>query len=675
MSWMQRLYQTYEEGIKLDIADDAKPMPVSHTVQNAHINIVIDGSGNFRRAKVLEKTQIVLPATEKSAGRSSGEAAHALADKLQYVAGDYKKYGGEKPNYFEGYRQQLEDWCTSEHRHPSVQAILDYVSKKSVISDLTAHQIAWLDEKNTLLKSWLDEDEEPPLLFKVLPKEKGMLDQGNALVCWTVEDSQIECPDTWKDTSLQQKWIDYDNANIGKTGLCFVSGDIQPLALSHPAKIRHSGDKAKLISSNDLNGFTFKGRFTDSKLSIEENGLQSAGVGVGTTQKAHNALRWLINRPKQAFRNGDQVIVAWAISGKEIPKPLAATTEFDLDDFDEVVEDEAKSIEAFNSEPAINHTADLGQRFASKLNAYMAGYRAKLTDTDQISIIAIDSATPGRMGVTYYRETLPQEYLDKITQWHIDLAWPQRVVSEIPQEKGKPKSKVTWPISTPSPYFVMQVVYGDTLKSNDSLKKNFYERIIPCILEGRAIPYDFLKLSVARASNPVAQERWEWERALGVACSLYRGFHLRHPKFELRKEFTMALDTNNTSRDYLYGRLLAIAERLEEVALSAAGVNRPTTANRLMQRFTSRPYETWLTIYKQLDPYMRQMRNSRPGFFTNINKELDTVMNMFDHVEFISSAPLEGEFLLGFHCQRLALKTKTENTTNSKSETTEEQGA
>ena len=137
MSWMQSLYQTYEEGMQLDISEDLKPNPVSHTVQNAHINIVIDGKGNFRRARVLEKTQIVLPATEKSAGRSSGEAAHALADKLQYVAGDYKKYGGQKPNYFEGYRKQLHDWCHSEHTHSSACAVLEYVSKNRIIEDLS----------------------------------------------------------------------------------------------------------------------------------------------------------------------------------------------------------------------------------------------------------------------------------------------------------------------------------------------------------------------------------------------------------------------------------------------------------------------------------------------------------------------------------------------------------
>lgn len=682
MSWMQSLYQTYEEGMKLDIAEELKPMPISHTVQNAHINIIVDGKGNFRRAKVLEKTQVVLPATEKSAGRSSGEAPHPLADKLQYVAADYSSCGGVKAAYFEGYRQQLEEWCASAHSHPSAQAVLAYVSKGHIIADLAAQGIVQLDNNGKLLRTWLDEESEPPLLFKVLPKEKGVLDQGNALVCWTVEDDHIKCPETWKDGSLQQQWIAYDSDNAGTQGLCYVSGEIQPLALSHPAKLRHSGDKAKLISSNDLSGFTFKGRFTDSKKTIEGHGLQPASVGVITTQKAHNALRWLIGRSKQAFRNGDQVIVAWAVSGKSIPSPLVATTELDLesagtdmdlDDFDEVADYSPPTLD--KSDGSQDHSTDLGHSFAAKLTRYMHGYRATLSDTDQISIMAIDSATPGRMGITYYREILPQTYLDRITQWHTDMAWHQRAVIEIPQKRGMSKSQITWPISAPSPYTMLMVIHGDVIKSNESLKKQFYERLIPCVLEGQAIPYDLVKLSIARASNPNGQDHWEWERSLGVACSLYRGFHLRHPRTEQRKDFAMSLDTSNTSRDYLYGRLLALAERLEEVALWAAGVNRPTTANRLMQRFSSRPYETWLTIYKQLDPYMRQIKMSRPGFLSNINKELDEVMDLFEHDDFISPKPLSGEFLLGFHCQRIALSQKSETKSETHSESTEEQGA
>ena len=44
-------------------------------------------------------------------------------------------------------------------------------------------------------------------------------------------------------------------------------------------------------------------------------------LGVSTTQKAHNALRWLLAR--QGYQNGDQAIVAWALSGQPIPKVIA----------------------------------------------------------------------------------------------------------------------------------------------------------------------------------------------------------------------------------------------------------------------------------------------------------------------------------------------------------------
>ncbi|GAC1381146.1 MAG: hypothetical protein NVS3B3_23590 [Aquirhabdus sp.] len=258
----------------LDLPNDKKLMPTSHTLQNAHINIVIDGDGNFLRASVLEKTQIVLPATESSASRSSGEAPHPLADKLQYVAQDYLTYGGLKKAYFDGYRTQLAAWCHSEHGHPRAKSVLKYVEKGNVIQDLIQQHIVFVDDDKKLLTSWnqtVDAEHPVPTLFRVMPKEKGSLDQGSALVCWTVEIQGDPNSDTWKDKSLQDSWVAFDNSDASESGLCFVTGEIQPLSTNHPAKIRHSGDKAKLISSNDTSGYTYRGRFLD--------GSEACGIG------------------------------------------------------------------------------------------------------------------------------------------------------------------------------------------------------------------------------------------------------------------------------------------------------------------------------------------------------------------------------------------------------------
>lgn len=660
MSWMQRLYDTYEQGAKLDLPDDQKLMPISHTLQNAHINIVLDGNGNFQRAKVLEKTQIVLPATEKSAGRSSGEAPHPLADKLQYVAGDYAAFGGKKKNYIDGYKNQLIDWCESEFTHPKAEAVLAYVVKGSVIKDLINARVCFADEAGQLLTSWPDDvtEESPlPLLFKVLPKEKGELDQGNALVCWTIENDGDLPSETWLNPDLQQSWIDFDGHNAGSESLCFVTGEVKPVAVNHPAKLRHTGDKAKLISANDTSGFTFRGRF--------EEGQQVANISVEVTQKAHNALRWLISR--QGYRNGDQVVVAWAISGKEIPKVMVSS-----DAFDDFGDEEDITVSDAMFEGKTDHTTDIGERFAKKLNSYLQGYFQKkegLKTDETIAIMALDSATPGRMGITYYRDFIAKDYINKVEQWHQQFAWPQRITREIEQAGKKPKSVARWIVSAPSPWNILQAAYGSVVKSNETLKKSLNERIMPCIVEGRPFPRDLLQLAVNQASNPNSGERWEWERNVGVACALYRGFHHpdRQPELKRQKEYSMSLDKENCSRDYLYGRLLAVAEKIEETALYVAGVNRNTTASRLMQRFAQRPFTTWNNINQQLQPYIQQLNVSRGGFINNRKMDLDEIMNLFQDDDFVKDTALSGEYLLGFHCQRMALRSskKDDNETNN----------
>jgi CRISPR-associated protein Csd1 len=122
----------------------------------------------------------------------------------------------------------------------------------------------------------------------------------------------------------------------------------------------------------------------------------------------------------------------------------------------------------------------------------------------------------------------------------------------------------------------------------------------------------------------------------------------------------MALEEDYAARDYLYGRLLAIAERIEEVALNISGEKRPTTAARQMQRFADRPFETWRNIELALQPYMQRLRVSRAGFLTNQQKDIDTIKAMFNRNEFTSKDKLSGEFLLGYHCQRHYFKNKPE---------------
>jgi CRISPR-associated protein Csd1 len=651
MSWMFKLYETFEAAKDSKIGKGL--MPISHTPQNSHINIVIDGDGNFKSAKV-EKVEINLPATEKSAGRSSGTAPHPLADKIQYVARDYLDFSDLKKesDHHEKYIELLRSWSCSDFSHPKIKAVYEYVKKGIIVSDLIDAKVLFIDENNLLRADWpFDDGDDPiPEIFKVLPKVNKKTDQGTALIRWTVEIEGDKEPNTWEDKNLQDKWGLLDAQEEENIGLCYILGEEKKISLNHPAKLRHTGDKAKLISANDMSGFTFRGRFTDTKKTIDEIGNQAAGVSFDVSQKAHNALRWLIDR--QGYRVEDQYFVSWAVSGNKVPEPHDDLWgEIDESEF---VLDSSDSSNNEEKEEHLDHSVDLGSRFAIQLNKYISGYRTQLNPTEQILVMGVDHATTGRMGVTYYREILSSDFLVRIEKWHNEFSWPQRYSREVGDGKKKHR-KTFWLTAAPVPRNITDAAYGSVLKSSKVLKKNIFQRIIPCIIEGRPFPIDIMQSAVLRASNRNNCEYWEWERNLGVACALYKGFYLRHPDKLKRRRYDMALEENKTTRDYLYGRLLAVAEKLEEIALYVAGEKRPTAVARLMQRFADRPFSTWRNIELGLQPYMQRLQSSRAGFLVNRKKDLDTIQSLFENDDFTSDKALSGEFLLGFHCQRLAL--------------------
>jgi CRISPR-associated protein Csd1 len=95
---------------------------------------------------------------------------------------------------------------------------------------------------------------------------------------------------------------------------------------------------------------------------------------------------------------------------------------------------------------------------------------------------------------------------------------------------------------------------------------------------------------------------------------------------------------------------------LEQWALNKAGEDRQTNAARLMQRFADHPYSTWKTIELSLAPYKARLG----GQSQKRQALIDKVHSMFGSPEdYIGDKKLSGEFLLGYHCQREALRQKT----------------
>lgn len=372
MSWIQKLYDSYDACKANAVGSEARVWPISHFVKRAHVEVVLDGNGVFRRARKLERSEAptLIPATEASAGRTSGMAAHPLCEELSYCASDLPN---REERRFSEYSQKLRQWCTSPQAHPKAQAVLAYATTGTLWADLNQGQLL-------------------PMYVEDVRGNKTKVADDKVFVRWRVEVAGDPCSGTWEDRELIDRWTLFDKNTNARSGFCMVTGTQQRLSQNHPRFIRSSGDGGKLISANDFDGYTFRGKFTDGKLDYEK---QTCSVGFEVSQKAHNALRWLIAR--QGSRNGDQVIVCWAVSGKPVPDPLAGTYEL-------------LGIE-HNPESAIAEGANAGQAFALRLNKAIAGYKANLDPTEEVVVMGLDSATPGRLAITYYRELRGSELL------------------------------------------------------------------------------------------------------------------------------------------------------------------------------------------------------------------------------------------------------------------------
>lgn len=625
MGWLQRLIETYDacEG-RDQFAIDPLP-PISHTPQQAHIEIVLDAKGSFQRAQIVQKEGTSIPATEESANRTGSKPPpHPLCDKIQYVAADYPLSGGGKPSFHAEYLELLGAWCASPYAHPKARAVLSYVLRGSVVADLVKERLLYLGADGKLLSEW-DGEGQSPDIFRLLSGAKGEQDQGNAFVRWHVDIPGDRDSAVWRDPTLQSSWVEFNASRMQRKGLCMATGETDAaLAGSHPKRLRHPGDGAKLISSNDASGFTFRGRFTD------DTGDQACGIGYIASQKAHLALRWLIGR--QSFRNGDQVVVSWSVDGKRIPDPLADTF----------------ALFGLDAEPAeIEYRGDAGQIYALALKRKIAGFRASLSEKASVIVMALDAATPGRMAITFYREFGSAEFLERVEAWHERYSWHQNF------------SKERKFVGVPSPRDIAEAAYGPRV--DERLRKSCVERLLPCIIDGFPLPRDLLESTIRRAIRRVGLDVWDWEKTLGIACALFRGIH----HSPIKGNYAMALEPDRNTRDYLFGRLLAIAEHLEQRALYYGGEKRETHAAKLMQRFADHPSAAWRQIELALRPSKSRLLGRSPGYLHQLEKLIDQIVCQFQPGEFTDERKLTGEFLLGYHCQRATMNVPKANDSSS----------
>ena len=607
MGLFQKAVETYNrmEGLAGAESEERKAVlaPVGFITTGVKIAITLTENGEFVKAEHIADTftdnkgktqkrekKIIIPVTEKSAGRTSSakSSPHPLCDKLMFICPEYKES-------YAAYLSQLEEWCNSEHACSEIKAILEYVKKGTVRADLSS------------LGGVKDDD----------------------FVCWRVlSDNSAQPEEVWKNRTAINSYINYCQSKAdasAEKALCYVSGEYAAPARQHIKGIVSYLPNAKLISANDSDNFTYRGRFTDDS--------EALTMGFISSQKAHNALKWIVSN--DGFSFGSRLIVCWNPKGKKTLNPTVSLF---------------PKFSGAGENPTPTNYRDI-------LAKTVLGYKKELDLTDETVTAIFDASMPnsGRLAVCYYSEMAAYDFLERLRFWDETAAWLHPVFG----------------VTSPALKNIVDAAYGVLRKENEMQKTETDEKVLSeamqrlllCRLERSPFPADIMRCAVQKCSSLQLYDNdgksKNRNEQLFTTCAIIKKY--RYDRF--KEEWIMALEPEKKNRSYQFGRLLAVLEKAERDAFDSdddSDEKREPNAMRMQMLFVKRPmYAAKLIIEQLKNAYYPRLK---PGTRNRYDKLIGEIMLVISGCpEGETGKPLGEEYLMGYYLQKNALYTKKNN--------------
>lgn len=600
MGLMQKALETYDAmsaWVGVAVENRETLAPVGHITAKAKIEITLDADGGFVQARAVDE-KIIIPATEESAGRTSAPAAHPLCEQIGYLLP-----GSEEK--FRLYTQQLEQWANSRYGSPKLNAILNYVRRGTLQTDLARAGLLQMDEKGAV------------------KNEKDM-------VRWIVNGVGEESGPVWTDLRLLRGFGEfYLESREGMADrLCMLTGEETLGAAQHLKGVVPMHGNAKIISGNDTSNFTYLGRFADAG--------EAATVGYIASQKAHNALKWLVCNDGYPF--GSRTFVCWNPQGLKVPKvqtPLGKNRKSD------------------GKEEPLKPTA-----YREELEKTVRGWKNSLPQNAGVVLAAFDAATAGRLAVLYYNELQASDFIDRLAYWDETCCWYDS----------------RWGTMSPLLDRIVQFAFGvqrgsdesARVEVDDKVRAQQLQRLLTCRTEKGAMPEDVMRALVRKCDNLQVYNAHNRDTLLFTACAVVRKYRMDRKKEDL----PMALEPDKRDRSYQFGRLLAVLEKAERDTYDK-DEKRETNAIRLQPMFVRRPGTTAKAVLEQVKNayYPRLSVKSRNFYEILIGQIMEQISECTEEKY---DAPLTETYLLGYYLQKNALYTKKQDDTEVENDDAQE---
>ncbi len=613
LSALLRAYEYCEEKELVDKHDGDKTvlLPLYHTnLRSSGTNIVeacLDKEGKLVSASFLPKDeQIIFPVSQDSIARSGKfPLSHPLIDKLSYLTNDnvqlHQMYLEESNKFFKAIKD------------PEVKNFVDLIK-----NFLTQENFFDLLLSKLYPNQNIDRD-----CLKVSYSENGKakrVDFNAVFLTFKIIDfNGARDVSITENVDLHQEYVRYvEHLDLPK-GFCNISGTMQQLTTKH----RGLMGNAKLISVSN-NTENYKGRFN--------KGEDIISIGYQTSEKIHLMLKYLLeNNNSRKWLKESQYMINWF--SDDISNESQLDYVYPSNSFLDELDDDAKNV-------VTEENKLVGQSFIKG--------RQEFSDDASYYVAIIDKASNGRISLKYFRELKVSRLFDNLKKWQSDNEW------EYYDKTTKQLKKYV-----PSMAQMILVSYGIEEDKglelrNESFFKAEFEKLITSLIDGKNVPDNIL-----RAADQNIRQRLKYEKTWMTIQSVTLG--LFHNKG--KEELTPMLDREYTNRSYLYGRLLAVFERIE-AATFGADEKRLTNAQKFWTSYTNQPAIFMETLIRKTSVYKRSLLQSNYHLFIKLDKEQSEIIQKINDNYYLSSEvnnPLDYNFIFGYYAENGYIFSKKES--------------
>lgn len=613
MSWYKDLYDTYEAlEASGKVGEMKKSLFRFNNSKDGQVSILAPLYVDKQKADLIitlrleENGEVVFESAKNCTEHlpilihnGSSSRTSKAANHHPHALHDKLLYFLDEQIFQEYYRPILNNWIASDYGNKRVEKILEYLDTGQLKYRLREEKIISENEKIQ------DKDLKKFTFFDLKDSQNGY------------EHRVYYDPEILKSWSSYAKYIERQNS-----GIDYVTG--REMALQNPKYTKKYIGNTKMISSQDSKGlpYIFKGLLKETE--------EAVSFGVESVQKVENMLDFLL-AIVTPYGIGGRNYTIWnkVNPNKKLDSPIADDDPF-IQTQEMVYEiDEIYAYHNFLKNRGYDQHIDL-----------------KEIANETIVYLVTEKSSDGRLGIVDYQNFTLKEYYQRFLSWHNDGA--------IHLER-----KEKWEFGTIKFIEIAKFTSKDIQKRvlHDLTKSLLNEASIPryideLLLRNWSINHIKSREDVKKKAED--NQYQDYLRYMEVLASVAR--LSRRQKTGGKK----VLNERNRDRSYLFGRLLAVADKIERDARfdkfkktenQQKGKYLATNAMRYQSAFAQRPSQTWMRLELKLAPYFVNLEGTKAIHYQSL---IDQIMNQFEELDFNSEQPLNSMYALGFHQQRFS---------------------